>query len=95
MEDGTLKIVEIKKDHKKVNKTLLAKCFNMALAAIEAWGVCYEAHEFLETKEIRNVVFALCMLYCYYSSLKRSRENTEVINDNLDKELDEVEGLVK
>lgn len=88
MVDGTLKIVEIKKDHKKLKKALLSKCFNSGLVVLEAWCVCFEAHEFLETKKISNLVLTFCMLYWYYQCLKRCREDTEVINDNLDKELD-------
>ena len=100
MEEEKLKITEIDKTKKKVNKALIFKSLDMLFATGSAWLVCNSLNEFSENGRIFDLVYALSMLVCYVNLLKSSRKYTEVIADNLDTEIDleelaEKEGLSK
>ncbi len=95
MEEEKLKIVEMKKCCKKVNRALFSKCLNMFLAAISSWAICYDVQEFIEDGKVKDLALAFCMLYCFIEFLKRSREKTEIINENLNKEIELEEQAIK
>lgn len=94
-EEKKLKIVEMKKTQKEVNNALLWKVGNMTLAAAEAWGFCYNVKEFMDKGTLVSIPIALLMLNWFIGNLKRARENTNVINANLDKEIDLEEAVEK
>ncbi len=100
MEEEKLKIVEMKKTKKEVNKALLNKSIDIVLAAVSAACVCFEAAKYVDTNEFSCIPFALLLLNSYAYFLTRARKNTEIVNNNLDKELDleelvEYQGLSK
>ena len=98
MEEESLKIVEMKKSRRKINKALLSKSFMMLFASGSAWCVCNEIHNFTEKGTLISIPYSLLMLYCFAEFLQWARKDTDYINDNLDAELDleeEVEGLKK
>ncbi len=94
MEQEKLKIVEMKKTRKEVNKALLGKTFDAALAVVAAWATCYEVHDFAQNGTLAAIPIALLMLNNFAFFLKRARTNNDIIDENLDKELD-LEELVE
>lgn len=93
--EGKLKIVGVKKCFNKVDKALLSKCYNNFWAVMSIWITCQNTHDYLENGKTKHLILVLIMLYCFYGNLKNSRENTKVINDNLDEELDLEEQALK
>ena len=94
MEQEKLKIVEMKKTRREVNKALLFKACDVLLGVGAAWCTCYQVHELVDKGTFISIPLALAMLNSYAYFLKRSRKHTEVIDENLDKELD-LEELVE
>lgn len=100
MEDEKLKIIEIKKCRKKINKALLSKCADMFFATGSVWYACINVRNFIESRNVNDLAVALCMLFCYVNLLKFYHKDTDIINTTLDEEIDleklvEKEGLTK
>lgn len=94
-EEKKLKIVEMKKCRREVNKALAYKSFDALFACTDAYCVCAHLKEYMKNGNISSLLLAICMLGCYIIMLQDSRKNTEKINNNLDKEIDLEELLDK
>ena len=88
MEKEILKIVELKKSHKKVNKALIAKVYNSVFAVFAALAGCGCLKNYIDNGNWFSLSYSIFMLVYYINFLLHSRRNTDIINENLDKDID-------
>ena len=92
--EENLKIVELKRGRKKVNKALRWKIYDMCLATMDVFLVCDSLKKYMDNKNIFDLLYACFMTFCYAGFLYFSRFNTETIENNLDKDI-ELEDLLE
>lgn len=94
MNEETLKIVELKRGRKKVNKALRSKIYDMCLATMDVFLVCDSLKKYMDNKNIFDLLYACFMTLCYAGFIYYSRAQTEIIDNNLDKDI-ELEDLLE
>lgn len=94
MNEENLKIVELKRGREKVNKALRWKIYDMCLATMDVFLVCDSLKKYMDNKNIFDLLYACFMTLCYAGFIYYSRAQTEIIDNNLDKDI-ELEDLLE
>ncbi len=87
-EDQILEIVELKRGRKNLNKALRWKWYDMTFAITDVYFVCDSLKKYLDGGNILYLLHAGFMGFFYAAFLYYSRLNSEIIDNNLDKDIE-------